>query len=960
MGEQVFVGEGDVARPGARGGVDRLVDAFDLGRLAGVGAVGGDDAVRDERSVVGVVAPVAAVGEERPGGGTLPLGPDGGGVEPEPYAVVAGAAAVVGQFGGGEGAGVDAGAAEGAAELAGLVVGVGGEGEGGRVAAGPPVGGAGGPQRAVGVQTQGPGVGVEDPGDVVFAAGPAVRQRPVGGDPLAVGVDEELQPAVGLFQRVLGVALGDEGLVVAEHVRGDPGLQGEGAGEVEAVVAFEDRDAGQAPVAVEGAAGGEDLAAQAGRARLGEQGAGRDRRVEGLVGEVPDPAALEDVVAADDVPVLPEVSVGVPHRVGVLDHDVRAGVGGVPGALLDPCRALVHAGADVAHAGAVVALVLDDAGGVVGADPVVHRGEGAAASGLVAERPDDHRGVVLVTVHHVPGAGDAGRRPPGVAAGVLGTDAVGLEVGLVDEVEAVLVGEFVPQRVVRVVRGADGVDVRPLDEADVLDQVLAGEGGAAGRVHLVAVGAAERDGPAVDPHQPVPDRELAEAHPVGQGLHHLAGRVAEPEDGRVEVRLLGRPQPRRGHGLRGPHGDVRSGGGRGEVGGLLERAGPDGVAARVVQLRFHGVPAARGLADGADARGDRQLGGRVAVVQRGVQLEVAQVHGRDGVEVDRAEDAAQPDHVLVLQPVAVRVAVHLHGDLVGAGLQTVGDVVLGGCVGVLVVADEFAVDPHVVGGLDALEVQEGAAARPVARDGEGAPVLADRVVAGGGGGRLGVLAASVGAPVGVGDVQVDREVVAVQLPHGRHREGLPVAVVGVRAVEVGVPVVGAVGVGELPGAVQAQPVGRAGAVAGECLTQVGVRHERGVRRLGADGEDTEVVPLRGRVGRGPPAGGRVRGARRGGQGEGAEDGGAGLQETAAADDRPGGAGGPVGGRHVGVRHGPWPSSVRQGAARTEGASDPPVAASPGGGRCSGEEPRRLVTERLLSQPHPRTRTQPKQ
>src|SRR5690606_36972001 len=106
------------------GGVDRLVDALALGRLAGVPAVGGDDAVRDERAVVGVVAPVAAVREEPVGVGPLPLGPGGGGVEPEPHAVVARAAPPGGQLGGGQGAGVDAGAADGAAELPRLVVGV--------------------------------------------------------------------------------------------------------------------------------------------------------------------------------------------------------------------------------------------------------------------------------------------------------------------------------------------------------------------------------------------------------------------------------------------------------------------------------------------------------------------------------------------------------------------------------------------------------------------------------------------------------------------------------------------------------------------------------------------------------------------------------------------------------------------------------------------------------------------
>jgi hypothetical protein len=262
--------------------------------------------------------------------------------------------------------------------------------------------------------------------------------------------------------------------------------------------------------------------------------------------------------------------------------------------------------------------------------------------------------------------------------------------------------------------------------------------------------------------------------------------------------------------------------------------------------------------------------------------------------VDRAEDPAQPDHVLVLQPVAVGVAVHLHRDLVGAGPEVGGDVVLRGDVGVLVVAHQLAVDPHVVGGLDPLEVQERPPPGPAPGHGEGPPVLADGVVAGRRGGRLRVLAEAVGAPPRVGDVDVDREVVAVQLPDGGDGDGVPGGVVEVGAVEVGVAVVGPVRVGELPLTVETQPVRRAGAVPGQRLPEVGVRHQRGVRRFGAQLEDAEpVVPLRRTVRRPAPPGRERRGGRPG-QGDPAEDGGSPLQETAPADERPG-RGGLVGG-----------------------------------------------------------------
>ncbi len=167
--------------------------------------------------------------------------------------------------------------------------------------------------------------------------------------------------------------------------------------------------------------------------------------------------------------------------------------------------------------------------------------------------------------------------------------------------------------------------------------------------------------------------------------------------------MLGRPQARPRDGLRGLYGPLLPGV---ERDGLLEGSGPHRVPAGVVQLGLDGVPPAPLAAVVPHVCGDRQFGRLVVVAQRGVEPEVAQVHGGRGVEVDRAEDAAQPDHVLVLQPVTVGVAVDLHGDLVGARPEVVGDVVLGGVVGVLVVADQFPVDPHVVGGLDPFEVQE--------------------------------------------------------------------------------------------------------------------------------------------------------------------------------------------------------------------------------------------------------------
>lgn len=229
VGEQVLVGDGEAARgaPTGRRDIDRLEDTLDLRGLAGVPAVRHDDAVGAETAVVRVVPEVTAVGAERGLRGPDLLDADGGGVEPEPHPLVAGSAGAGREFGPGQGAGVDARPPDGAAELAGRVVRVGGEGDRRVVAVGALRSGLGGLGLAVDVEGQGGRRSVEDTRDVVLGAGPVLREGPARGGPPAGGVDEELQVAVRLLQCVLGVALGQNGLMPTGHLLRDPRLQGQ-------------------------------------------------------------------------------------------------------------------------------------------------------------------------------------------------------------------------------------------------------------------------------------------------------------------------------------------------------------------------------------------------------------------------------------------------------------------------------------------------------------------------------------------------------------------------------------------------------------------------------------------------------------------------------------------------------------------------------------------------------------
>jgi hypothetical protein len=115
-------------------------------------------------------------------------------------------------------------------------------------------------------------------------------------------------------------------------------------------------------------------------------------------------------------------------------------------------------------------------------------------------------------------------------------EGVALDVGLVDEVEAVLVAEVVPALVVGVVREPDRVEVVALHDLDVADHVREVEGLAVPLVVLVAVHA-------LDEHA-VPHLDPAEADPAGGMLHRAVPGRDEAHDRGVEGGILMAPDRR--------------------------------------------------------------------------------------------------------------------------------------------------------------------------------------------------------------------------------------------------------------------------------------------------------------------------------------------------------------------------------------------------------------------------------
>jgi hypothetical protein len=104
--------------------------------------------------------------------------------------------------------------------------------------------------------------------------------------------------------------------------------------------------------------------------------------------------------------------------------------------------------------------------------------------------------------------------------------AVRFDIRLVQHVQAVFVGQVVPARIVRIVRGAHGVDVGLLHQLDVLAHALHRHHAVGDRIVFVAVDALDHHAPAIDAHFAVRDLHRAEADAARGGGDQLAVGVA--------------------------------------------------------------------------------------------------------------------------------------------------------------------------------------------------------------------------------------------------------------------------------------------------------------------------------------------------------------------------------------------------------------------------------------------------
>jgi len=122
-------------------------------------------------------------------------------------------------------------------------------------------------------------------------------------------------------------------------------------------------------------------------------------------------------------------------------------------------------------------------------DPVIGCHEIRAVARLVPQRPDNNGGVVLIAFHHPYGTVHVRVQPFGRVGQRLATvsHAVAFNIRFIYHVQAVLVAQIVPGRLVRVMRGAHGIDIVLLHDQDIFDHTFQRYGLSEVRIGLMAV-----------------------------------------------------------------------------------------------------------------------------------------------------------------------------------------------------------------------------------------------------------------------------------------------------------------------------------------------------------------------------------------------------------------------------------------------------------------------------------------
>ena len=343
--------------------------------------------------------------------------------------------------------------------------------------------------------------------------------------------------------------------------------------------------------------------------------------------------------------------------------------------------------------------------GVALLDGRVGRGEVFARPRFVAHAPDDDGRMVLVPFHRGQVAVHRSlfpflaMRERAFTVAV----AVGFHVGLVHEIQSVDIAKIIPVVVLGIVGIAHTVAMGALQFEDIQFLRFRRHVMPVHRVRLVAVRAFQFNFLAVQIIASVLDLAHAEAK---QGRNEFS---SVPQHDLVAVGLLRAPKPR-----------------------LLDHEAF--FFAAVNQLVVEGVQINRHVRVAIDL--NAPVAGKLPFLNgRGGHEEIADPLFRPAQQPGGAENSRKPEHVLVLEIAAVRIAVHFQRDHVAARAHERSDVEFRRRAAVLGKADVFAVHPKIEETIHAVEFKKNIFFFPSPGQIEVAAVAADGIA----GGVIGVL-----------------------------------------------------------------------------------------------------------------------------------------------------------------------------------------------------------------------------
>ena len=399
-----------------------------------------------------------------------------------------------------------------------------------------------------------------------------------------------------------------------------------------------------------------------------------------------------------------------------------------------------------------------------------------------------------------------------------------LVIRLIHDVDAVDVGKLIEPPVMRIVAGANGIDIVVFVESKILQDIPDRLSLPEIRLRLVSVHPFDLHGHTIQIKHAVPDFHISETDQLRDRLDNPPPLFQGHHQG-IEIRTFGRPRLYSGK----FHAPLRFAVNR------LTCARCDALAFCIEQFEIND-----GSVVGAECS-DIKLPVLVVVLERGIRFEIANLRRFIArPEPDRTEDSRQSPEVLIFQPRAVAPAIDLDREFVFALFQVGRDIELHGSPAAFAVADLLAVHPNGTGRIYPFKVENRRAVFPSSRDGECTLITADRIIF-----RRRIRGFRLER---VFRIRIDRHAMPVLAPVRRYRNGFPVrrAVIGLPKIHrtagrIFRPV-------ELPIAVE-RPMPRRGCVIG-CphvlqrlfLTRIG--HHRGVRLFHILLEDLHVLPLR--------------------------------------------------------------------------------------------------------------------